>query len=151
MTENLARVSGKIIHYHREKYMESISPMKLQKLCYYAQGFYMAYHNNETLFDEDFEAWQHGPVIRELYREYRSYGWKPIDKEITATFDENDDEDKFLIEVVNSFGSYEGSTLSRMTHEETPWINARGNLPENEASTDPITKESLAEYFGQQI
>lgn len=150
MTENLTRVSDKIIHYHREKYMESISPMKLQKLCYYAQGFHMAY-NGTTLFDEDFEAWQHGPVIRELYNEYRAYGWKPIDKEITEGFDIESEEDNFLNEIVNSFGSYEGSTLSLMTHEETPWIDARGDLSSTESSTSPISKKSLLDYFQHQI
>ncbi len=40
--------------------------MKLQKLCYYCQAWYLAW-NNEPLFDEEFEAWASGPVCKELY------------------------------------------------------------------------------------
>ncbi|MFW2515839.1 Panacea domain-containing protein [Aliarcobacter butzleri] len=147
MNENLTRVSDKIIHFHRNKYDESISPMKLQKLCYYAQGFFMALEN-KTLFENDFQAWQHGPVIKDLYMEYKDYGWKQIDKTINLSdYEENKEEDIFLMEIVNSFGSYDGSTLSLMTHNETPWIKARGNLQENEASTEIITKDSIRDYF----
>ncbi|OQY42717.1 MAG: hypothetical protein B6240_13665 [Desulfobacteraceae bacterium 4572_87] len=46
-----------------------ISNLKLQKLVYYAQGFYLALYD-EPLFNEPIEAWTHGPVIRELYRSY---------------------------------------------------------------------------------
>ena len=54
-----------------------ISNLKLQKLVYYAQAWYLAI-SDEALFEEDFEAWVHGPVIPELYQEYKSFGWRPI-------------------------------------------------------------------------
>ena len=41
---------------------DAITPLKLQKLLYFAQGNYLAKYNM-PLFDEDFEAWIHGPVI----------------------------------------------------------------------------------------
>ena len=40
---------------------DGISNLKLQKLCYYAQGFYLAQHDT-PLFEDTIEAWQHGPV-----------------------------------------------------------------------------------------
>lgn len=152
MNTNLKRISDKLICFHRNKFDESISPMKLQKLCYYSQGFFMALNSGDTLFDDDFQSWQHGPVIKDLYTEYKDFGWKQICKEIDISeYEENSKEDNFLVEIVNSFGSYDGSTLSMMTHNETPWLSARGNIPENEASTEIITKESIFNYFKSQI
>lgn len=47
-----------------------ISNLKLQKLVYYAQAWYLAIYG-QSLFDEDFEAWVHGPIIPSLYQKYK--------------------------------------------------------------------------------
>ncbi|WP_374049741.1 type II toxin-antitoxin system antitoxin SocA domain-containing protein [Paenibacillus larvae] len=36
----------------------------------------------KKLFDDNFEAWVHGPVNPQLYTEYREYGWQEIPQEI---------------------------------------------------------------------
>ena len=56
ISENLKKIVSIIIIHHREVFLESLTPMKLQKLCYYVQAIYMATHNGEPLFEEDFEA-----------------------------------------------------------------------------------------------
>ena len=43
-----------------------ISTWKLQKLCYYAQAWTLAW-TGKPLFPEDFEAWRNGPVCRPLF------------------------------------------------------------------------------------
>ena len=40
-----------------------ISPMKVIKLSYLAHGWYLAFTDNNTLVNEDVEAWDHGPVF----------------------------------------------------------------------------------------
>ncbi|MEH2329241.1 hypothetical protein [Nostoc sp.] len=35
-----------------------------------------------------------------------------------------------------------------MTHAETPWNLARGNLPPDEASNEVIQKQWMKEYYG---
>lgn len=55
----------------------SISNLKIQKLCSYAQAVAVAYLG-EGLFNEKIEMWDLGPVIRELYRCYRDYESGPI-------------------------------------------------------------------------
>jgi uncharacterized phage-associated protein len=47
--------------------------LKLQKLVYYAQGFYLAMMDS-PLFNEPIEAWEHGPVCVPLYHEYKNFG-----------------------------------------------------------------------------
>ena len=39
-----------------------ISPLKINKLLYYAQGNFLAKYN-APLFPEKIQAWQYGPVI----------------------------------------------------------------------------------------
>ena len=43
---------------------------KLQKLCYYAQAWYCALYDGTPLFDDEIQAWVHGPVIPALYPVY---------------------------------------------------------------------------------
>ncbi len=54
-----------------------ITHLKLQKLVYYAQAWYLA-NFNRPLFDEDMQAWTHGPVVPSLWKEYRDCGWDGI-------------------------------------------------------------------------
>lgn len=44
----------------------TMSTMKLQKLCYYAQAWSLVW-DDKPLFGEEFEAWANGPVCRELF------------------------------------------------------------------------------------
>ena len=41
---------------------EAITQLKLQKLVYYADAWFLA-NFDEPLIKEDFEAWAHGPVV----------------------------------------------------------------------------------------
>ena len=44
---------------------KEITPLALQKILYYAQGFYKAFFG-KFLFDNDCEAWVHGPVYTKI-------------------------------------------------------------------------------------
>ncbi|MCV5933728.1 DUF4065 domain-containing protein, partial [Escherichia coli] len=61
---------------------DQITPLKLQKLVFYADAWYMALNNGQELIPDQFEAWVHGPVARELYSRFADYKWRPIDEEI---------------------------------------------------------------------
>ncbi len=51
-----------------------LTNLKLQKLLYFAQVEYMQSHNGDLLFDDDIEAWQYGPVVREVYDAFKQCG-----------------------------------------------------------------------------
>jgi len=122
-----------------------ISNLKLQKLVYYAQGWYLAIYDT-PLFEEDFEAWIHGPVIPALYREYKDFGWKPIIKDVEkSSFCE--DIYNFLEEVSDVYFACDAYELERMTHQEAPWVNARRGLPMDVPSNEVISKESMRNYY----
>jgi uncharacterized phage-associated protein len=65
-----------------------VSNLKLQKLVYYAQAWHLAIHET-ALFEEDFEAWVHGPVIPVLYQKYKQFSWQPIDENVSLNLPEN--------------------------------------------------------------
>ena len=122
-----------------------MSNLKLQKLVYYAQAWYLALHD-EPLFAEDFEAWIHGPVISSLYQKYQPFGWKPILKEANPQLPEKIVQ--FLDEVAEEYFACNGYELERMTHFEDPWNQARAGLPPDEPSYEIIQKEWMREYYG---
>lgn len=149
ISENLEKTANSIIYLHREMFGESPSPMKVQKLCYYAQGYHLAEGYGE-LFTEDFEAWQHGPVVPSLWQKYRDYSWHPINEELEMPELSSGLRD-FLEEIVLSYGRYDGAALSTMTHRESPWKNAREGIDEMAGSNNPISKDSLQTFFAQTL
>lgn len=53
-----------------------ISNLQLQKILYYVQKAFL--DQGKVCFEEDFEAWQFGPVIPTVYYEYCVYSSLPI-------------------------------------------------------------------------
>lgn len=125
-----------------------ISNLKLQKLVYYAQAWYIALHNN-PLFEEDFEAWVHGPVIPSLYQKYKSFGWQPISEDVAPGLP--NDVLQFLDEVAEEYFACDAYELEQMTHAEDPWNWARGDLAPDEPSNEVIKKEWMKEFYGARV
>lgn len=125
-----------------------ITAMKLQKLCYYAFGYHLAWEGR-MLFPEHFEAWANGPVAPALYDKHRGRfqlhpGDIPGDPEVL------DDGERESIDIVlANLGHLSAADLSATTHREPPWRNARlraGAAP-LERSTEPIDVEEICEFF----
>lgn len=130
-----------------------ITNLKLQKLVYYAQAWYLANYG-KPLFDSDFQAWVHGPVIPDLYHEMKAFGYNPIIqpldiKKIEKRFDA--DTLDFLKEVVDVYMPYEAYDLERMVHREQPWIQARDGCAPDEICTNMISKESMGEFYAKRL
>lgn len=125
-----------------------ISNLKLQKLVYYAQAWYLAIYG-KPLFEEDFQAWVHGPVIPELYQKYKKFSWRPIDEDVNPNLPTPIQE--FLSDVADEYFACDAYELERMTHIEDSWNQARGNIPMDEASEAIISKEWMKEYYGSRV
>lgn len=127
-------------------YMEPMTPKRLQKLCYYAQAWYLALYDRR-LFNSEFQAWIHGLVCPELYHEYKGYGFNDIPGQKKLPGSINGDIYKFLCAVYNSYGSLTGDQLEELTHGEEPWIKARGNLKSWMVSKEPIDDRVIKAYY----
>lgn len=129
---------------------ESMSHKKLQKLCYYAQAWYLANHG-QSLMPNRFEAWVHGPVSPDLYAQYKNWGWALIPKSPENRGLFTSCEIDLLDKVYNVYGSYTGDELEALTHRETPWIKARMGCSPSEYSRNPISMIDMRDYYGERI
>lgn len=127
---------------------ESITHLKLQKLVYYAQAWALALMGR-PLFDEEFQAWAHGPVAESIFHEYKCHGWEaiPCPEEDGAEIDA--ETEQHLEEILNVYGDFSAKHLEQMTHAELPWKRARGGLQPYERSTEVIAKESMTDFYGK--
>lgn len=135
-----------VVNYLLDK-CEDVTPLALQKLLYYIQGFYYAF-NNKFLFVEDCQAWTHGPVYPEVYHKYKDYKFDSI--ECNTKINDSvfmSSEIAILDSIVKNFCCYSGKVLEKFTHSEYPWLSARGSLTEIEASNQIIYKEDIGKYF----
>lgn len=102
-----------------------IDRKKLQKLLYFSQAHYLALYGT-PLFEEDFEAWDQGPVIREVWVQNKSSA-KDNSYEVMLTRDFDfsifsKEKTQFLASIWNTYGSLHPNYLSAKTHQELPWI-----------------------------
>lgn len=136
-----------------------ISPLKLQKLLYFANGYFLAAYD-EPLIDRAFEAWDYGPVVPAVYREFKEFRSDEILR-FASEYDRENDEytpvplpasdsrlDRVLEFVWETYGSLSGLQLSDLTHRpDSPWDKTRN---ENKGIKDAdITADKLKEYFSK--
>lgn len=124
-------------------------PLKLQKLLYLAQGYSYAFHDR-PMFNDELEGWVHGPVVREVYNMFRSYQFNCID--INFEISELDKETVDVLNyVIDNFSKYDAKYLEELSHKQDPWILSRYGLDPDERSDKTITKESISNYFINEI
>lgn len=133
------------------KSLEEVTPLMLQKLLYFIQGIYSALYG-EPLFVEECRAWIHGPVYPEVYELFKDFKYNPIDDVRFALFEGMETgltaQEKRVVDlVVNTFGMYGGKTLEKITHNETPWIEARNGYEEGIPSNELLSKEQIKNYY----
>ncbi|MFV0634622.1 Panacea domain-containing protein [Demequina sp.] len=125
----------------------ALTNLKLQKLLYYAQGTHFAV-KGEPLFEDEIQAWAHGPVIPDVYHCYKQFGGSPVSDEEPFEWTVVDREDaKILVLVWNTFGSKSAWKLREMTHQESPWLDHyRDGVP-----GITIPKEDIAVFFKSNV
>lgn len=115
---------------------KKLTQMQIQKLVYICHGYSLAVFDKPLISDE-IQAWQYGPIIPELYQEFKVFGKSPINIlaknfEINDNFEIiqkiprvelNDSRTKELIQAVwDKYKGYSGPNLSDLTHRDnTPW------------------------------
>jgi uncharacterized phage-associated protein len=124
-TVNALELSPYIIFYLKRKNI-SVNHLKLQKLIYYADAWHYVF-NNSPLIKEHFEAWQHGPVVRNVWDYYKdkSILYNPIPAPKKANLLVTEDQIQIINDVLDEYGKKTAYYLECLTHEEEPWKRAR--------------------------
>lgn len=123
-------VANAFIQRAWDRGISDLSPMKLQKLMYFAQAWHLKIRN-EPLLDDHFARWQHGPVIPAIYHEFKAFGYRPVTRKATTlvtqafglggdnvpTIPAHDINAWNLVDaILTRYGQYDATTLSNMTH-----------------------------------
>lgn len=122
-----------------------VSNLRLQKVLYFIQAEFMVSTNN-VCFNDKIEAWDLGPVVPTVYRKYKIFGASsiPVDNKDNENVIKNKDV-KMINETIDNCNKYSTSTLVEITHNQDPWIKARGSY-----LSKVISPKSLYEYFKEE-
>lgn len=133
--------------YLSNKDKKAITNKKLQKLVYYSQAWSLVLHNKK-LFRDPIEAWVHGPAVRNLYIQYKKFGFNPITEEVDEKTIKIQTKDKKLLnEVWKVYGKFDSEYLEMLSHLEQPWQDARSGLQDHESSNNEITAEAMKGFY----
>lgn len=129
----------------------TMSHLKLQKLAYYSQGYHLAVHST-PLFNAPVKAWQHGPVVSEIYHDYSRFG-----DGIIAIPTQQDFTDHLTAQaseivdfVIKKFGRIGAWALRNKTHQEQPWLS-HYNESTQQADKQEITQRELTDFFNTEV
>lgn len=123
-----------------------LTPLKLQKILYYLATTYFQKFERR-LFVEDFQKWQYGPVVKEVYYEFKPFGIRHIAKPKAVlernpgsglSFTRKEFDPKVLESdrdftdiadaVINKFVKWNAFDLVERTHEENAWKNFESEI-----------------------
>jgi uncharacterized phage-associated protein len=150
MSETSAQRLAEFIIFSACKRGIFITNLKLQKLLYYSQAWRLAIIG-EPLFDERIEAWVHGPVVPPVFGTFKHFRASPID---TIPFEgsiESSDRDhsiqEHISEILDVYAGFSGGQLESLTHQESPWLEARKGLAADEPSNNVISHDSMRTFY----
>ncbi|EFK57342.1 DUF4065 domain-containing protein [Sphingobacterium spiritivorum] len=130
---------------------KKVSPLKLQKLLYYSQVWYVKKFDLK-LFSDPIKAWVFGPVVPVIWNKFkivrRSDIIAPIAHFYPCPTILPQNVLDHLEEIWNSYGHLSGSELVDLTHSEYPWNASRKGLLDTQPSDNEIiiNNDTLAEY-----
>lgn len=112
-----------------------VTPLSLQKIVYFCHVWYLVKFG-KPLIKHSFEAWEYGPVLPYLYREFRDSGADSIasrcmrldvfsGSKLIADAKLSAEEKEFLWGVVDFYSNLTSGQLVDLTHVEGgPWHQA---------------------------
>lgn len=131
-----------------------LSNLQLQKLVYIAHGYLLAW-KEKPLFAEEVSAWKYGPVIHEVYNQFKDYGADKINIDnidLVAVGFQDDDIDETINGVLDLYGKHDAVTLVNLTHaEKTPWDKIWNQQQGNQQLFAEIPTELIKNHYRKVI
>lgn len=129
---------------------DPITHLKVQKLVYYAQAWHLALFG-PPLFQDRIEAWMHGPVVPEVFEAFKGYKYNPILPTDVPAPELPSNVEQHLNEVWKTYGPYTAKYLEDLTHQEEPWIHARGDCQPGDSCNNVIELDAMRTYYGAKL
>ena len=121
--------------------LPGVGVKKLHKLLYYCQGHHLA-GTGGPLFGESISAWDMGPVVGALWRSERE------EEAPTPGPPLSEAELNTVGYVISRYGGLTGTDLERLTHHESPWVEA--DRRRDPGTSVRISHDSLRDFFRHQ-
>ena len=116
-----------------------ITHLKLQKILYFSQGWYLTLTGNPS-FSDEIVAFKYGPVIKSIYEIFRIFGSKNITKIAESTEQVENKDNEFINKIWNLYKNHDAISLSNISHiKNGPWDVTNIN--------DIITTDIIQNYF----
>ncbi|MDE8240071.1 DUF4065 domain-containing protein [Erysipelothrix rhusiopathiae] len=127
---------------------KDMSQKKLHKMLYFSYLIYLTENNsdaqniNDVLFENTFQAWVHGPVLREIYPYYAGYSYNELS---IANFNgEMTDKAKESLDyILDVYGDYSADQLEVLSHRDEAWRKKRIGLSAHELSKNLLANEDM--------
>lgn len=120
-----------------------VSNLKLQKMLYFLDINFLI-NFDKKLIDEDFEAWQYGPVQKEVYDKYSFFAASSIRIRQEPENDLPEEYKNSIINNIDHLAKIDAWTLVEYSHRDnTPWSKVYRNGAGNHQK---IPNELLREY-----
>lgn len=124
-----------------KKLEPDVSPLKLQKSLYFMYAYYGALYGKE-LFQAEFEAWDYGSVIREVYLKNKEGIYDLNDFDETSIEQEQQEYIKDMFRQIDTVSDF---SLVGRNHIDEVWQEAKARrTPEQMAIIDNM--KLIAEY-----
>ena len=123
---------------------------KLQLILFYVQAVSLA-QQGRPMFEEDFIADTQGPILRSIRARYAHHGTEPIPHTETADAVPSPSPSptrRMLGPILASFGAQTESTLREIACAESPWLEARTRVT-NDDEEPTIDKRTMSTFYRQ--
>lgn len=112
----------------------NLTNLKLQKILFFINGMYYA-SRSDVLFEQEMRAWKYGPIIPEIYYEFKRFGSGSLNQTKSCIFDDPEAQDASVLEISPKHDEYNvidvacrllltksASDLVNMSHgDDSPW------------------------------
>lgn len=138
MIYNAEEVAKYILDYENTK-GRIVTNFRLQRLLYFIQASFIS-QRGKPCFLNKMLAWYAGPIVQDVYRQYRYYAEGPI-YFLNKDYSIADSDKKLIAAVLDYCSKYSKVELLQKIKNQKPWQEAYNSFEEE------ITIEAMQKYF----
>ena len=134
---DVLKIASYIAERYKRAFKERIDEMKLHKLLYFTQREALI-QTDAPMFDASFYGWKYGPVLLEIREGYRNdtLHTQPSEETIKKY-------QKVFDKIFEHYAVKDSWSLSRLSHGELSWKNARIGLLPSESGNVKMKIEDI--------
>ena len=156
--KEIGKVDAQLLADYILQEYSPISHLKLQKLLFYCEAYHLAYFESELL-NQQFEAWVHGPVCRDVFNNLKDKSLIYADISFDNCYNPKHKLEGLLTtnqmevidDVLQELSGWTALELENATHNEEPWLSARKGYSPSERCTTHISKDEMISFYRREL